>query len=82
MLTGKYPRVLTAAIVQFSLSTAHVIITLIELLQAFTYGVDPDVYYSNPGANKAFVVGFYIYIINVSCLSLTSYYRSIESNRI
>lgn len=82
MLTGKYPRVLTAAIVQFSLSTAHVIITLVELLEAFTYGVDPDVYYSKPGASKSFVIGFYIYIINVSYLSLTSYHGWIESNRI
>lgn len=71
MFTGKYPRVLTAAVVQFSLSTAHVIITLVQLLQAFARGVDPDVYYSNPGGSKAFIIGFYVYVINVSCLPLT-----------
>ncbi|KAH0827488.1 hypothetical protein J3R83DRAFT_4198 [Lanmaoa asiatica] len=75
MFIGKYPRVFAAAIVQFSLSTAHVINTLVELLQVFTYGVDPNVYYSNPGANKAFIVGFYIYVINTFVQELLLIWR-------
>ena len=69
MFTGKHPRVLAAAVLQFSLSTAHVIISLVKMLQAFAQGVDPDVYYSNMSASNIFVVGFYVYVINVSCLS-------------
>jgi len=68
-------RVLTAAIVQFSLSTAHVIVTLVELLQAFAPGVDPDMYYSNPGANKVFIAGFYIYVINTFVQELLLIWR-------
>ncbi|KAG8213670.1 hypothetical protein J3R82DRAFT_10366 [Butyriboletus roseoflavus] len=75
MFTGKHPRVLAAAIVQFSLSTAHVIVSLVKLLQAFAKGVDPDVYYSNPSANSIFVVGFYIYVINTYVQELLLMWR-------
>ncbi|KAH0827487.1 hypothetical protein J3R83DRAFT_4196 [Lanmaoa asiatica] len=67
--------IFAAAIVQFSLSTAHVIITLVKLLQAFTYGVDPNVYYSNPGASKASMVGLYVYVINTFVQELLLIWR-------
>jgi len=68
-------RVLAAAIVQFSLSTAHVIVTLVELLQAFAPGVNPDVYYSGRGVNNVFIAGFYIYVINTFVQELLLIWR-------
>ncbi|KAG9316335.1 hypothetical protein JVU11DRAFT_2366, partial [Chiua virens] len=59
---SKGTRVLIAAIVQFSLSTAHVIVTFVQLLQAFTYGINADAYYNSRG--PVFIFSWYIYIIN------------------
>ncbi|KAH0827485.1 hypothetical protein J3R83DRAFT_4180 [Lanmaoa asiatica] len=68
-------RVFAAAIVQFSLSTAHVIIVLVELLQAFTHEVDPNVYYSNPGASNASVAALYVYVVNTFAQELLLIWR-------
>lgn len=58
---------LLSSFVQFSLATAHVIISLLELMAAFaTSASAADNYFADPGGNDLFVGGFYVYIVNVS----------------
>ncbi|KIJ14356.1 hypothetical protein PAXINDRAFT_115993 [Paxillus involutus ATCC 200175] len=73
--TSSSRRVLLAAIVQFALATTHVIITLIELFQAFTYSVDANDYYSNPGGNNIFIAGSFVYIVNTFVQELLLIWR-------
>lgn len=58
---------LFSSVVQFSLATAHVIISLLELIAAFaTSASAANNYFADPGANELFVGGFFVYIVNVS----------------
>ncbi|KAG1837910.1 hypothetical protein DFJ58DRAFT_846273 [Suillus subalutaceus] len=53
---------LFSSVVQFSLATAHVIISLLELMAAFaTSASAADNYFANPGGNELFVGGFYTF---------------------
>lgn len=64
---------LLSSFVQFSLATAHVIISLLELMTAFaTSASAADNYFADPGGNELFVGGFYVYIVNVSSKVIVS----------
>ncbi|KAF9219564.1 hypothetical protein BS17DRAFT_789005 [Gyrodon lividus] len=56
---------LFASLIQFLLAAARTIISVAELLQAFTFSVNGAVmYFSNPGGNDLFIAGFAVYITN------------------
>jgi hypothetical protein len=58
---------LFSSIVQFSLATAHIIISLLELMVAFaTSASAADNYFADPGGNELYVGGFFVYVVNVS----------------
>jgi hypothetical protein len=58
---------LFSSIVQFSLATAHIIISLLELMAAFaTSASAADNYFADPGGNELYVGGFFVYVVNVS----------------
>ncbi|KIJ67461.1 hypothetical protein HYDPIDRAFT_84009 [Hydnomerulius pinastri MD-312] len=69
---------LFASFVQFVLAAAHVIISLVQLLQAFTHSVDAgraEAYYSDPGGNNLFIAGFVVYITNTFVQELLLMWR-------
>ncbi|KAG1799846.1 uncharacterized protein HD556DRAFT_1230974, partial [Suillus plorans] len=67
---------LFSSVVQFSLATAHVIISLLELIAAFaTSASAADNYFADPGANELFVSGFFVYIVNTFAQELLLIWR-------
>ncbi|KIK40347.1 hypothetical protein CY34DRAFT_87497 [Suillus luteus UH-Slu-Lm8-n1] len=67
---------LLSSVVQFSLATAHVIISLLELMTAFaTSASAADNYFADPGGNELFVGGFYVYIVNTFAQELLLIWR-------
>jgi hypothetical protein len=69
---------LFSSVVQFSLATTHVIISLLELMAAFaTSASAADDYFADPGGNDLYVGGFYVYIVNVSGISISNVVRLI-----
>lgn len=67
---------LLSSVVQFSLATAHVIISLLELMTAFaTSASAADKYFADPGGNELFVGGFYVYIVNTFAQELLLIWR-------
>lgn len=67
---------LFSSVVQFSLATAHVIISLLELIAAFaTSASAADDYFADPGANELFVGGFFVYIVNTFAQELLLIWR-------
>ncbi|KAG2033513.1 hypothetical protein BDR03DRAFT_1014253 [Suillus americanus] len=67
---------LFSSVVQFSLATAHVIISLLELMTAFaTSASAADNYFADPGGNELFVGGFFVYIVNTFAQELLLIWR-------
>ncbi|KAG1851181.1 hypothetical protein F4604DRAFT_1309383 [Suillus subluteus] len=67
---------LFSSVVQFSLATAHVIISLLELMAAFaTSASAADNYFANPGGNELFVGGFFVYVVNTFAQELLLIWR-------
>ncbi|KAG2028413.1 hypothetical protein BDR03DRAFT_1025443, partial [Suillus americanus] len=67
---------LFSSVVQFSLATAHVIISLLELMAAFTTSASAaDSYFAEPGGNELFVGGFFVYIVNTFAQELLLIWR-------
>ncbi|KAF9233343.1 hypothetical protein BU15DRAFT_80188 [Melanogaster broomeanus] len=56
---------LLASVLQFLLAGARAIISIAELLLAFTYSINgADTYYSDLGGDELFIAGFAVYITN------------------
>ncbi|KAG1745537.1 uncharacterized protein EDB91DRAFT_1121414 [Suillus paluster] len=67
---------LLSSIVQFSLATAHVMISLLELMAAFTTSTSAaNQYFTNPGGNQLFVSGFFVYVVNTFAQELLLIWR-------
>ncbi|KAG1817413.1 hypothetical protein DFJ58DRAFT_673453 [Suillus subalutaceus] len=67
---------LLSSVVQFSLATAHIIISLLELMAAFaTSASAADNYFADPGGNELFVGGFFVYIVNTFAQELLLIWR-------
>ncbi|KAG2358904.1 hypothetical protein BDR07DRAFT_1462730 [Suillus spraguei] len=67
---------LFSSVIQFSLATAHVIISLLQLMTAFaTSASAADKYFANPGGNKLYVAGFFVYVFNTFAQELLLIWR-------
>ncbi|KAG1812507.1 uncharacterized protein BJ212DRAFT_454021 [Suillus subaureus] len=67
---------LFSSVVQFSLATAHVIISLLELMAAFaTSASAADNYFADPGGNELYVGGFFVYVVNTFAQELLLIWR-------
>jgi hypothetical protein len=67
---------LFSSIVQFSLATAHIIISLLELMAAFaTSASAADNYFADPGGNELYVGGFFVYVVNTFAQELLLIWR-------
>ncbi|KAG0702965.1 hypothetical protein DFH29DRAFT_1044377 [Suillus ampliporus] len=67
---------LLSTIIQFSLATAHVILSLLQLMAAFTTSASAaNQYFTNPGGNELFVSGFFVYVVNTFAQELLLIWR-------